>query len=109
MVAACLVAALLGMQIYIKRSIQGRFRAAADQVGQQYSASTTTSWMSQRVNSDATVNQDPQIFSIFCQTTGLTEYVEVMVSHRVENQTVQQLAGSHEQTGNLTSENLFPY
>ncbi len=42
-VIACLVAALLAMQIYLKRGMQGRFRQAADDLGQQYAPKNTTS------------------------------------------------------------------
>lgn len=34
---ACIVAALLAMQIYLKRSMQGNLRGAAERLGQQYS------------------------------------------------------------------------
>lgn len=36
MVIACIAAALLTMQHYIKRSIQGRVRESADTIGEQY-------------------------------------------------------------------------
>ena len=36
MVVICLVGALLAMRIYMKRSIQGRLREAADSFGEQY-------------------------------------------------------------------------
>lgn len=39
---ACLVAAVLAMQVYIKRSMQGRLRQAADELGQQYAPKETT-------------------------------------------------------------------
>lgn len=38
MVIACIVAALLTMQIYIKRAIQGKMRESADAIGEQYGA-----------------------------------------------------------------------
>lgn len=38
---AVIVAALVGMQIYIKRGMQGRLRQAADEMGQQYSPKNT--------------------------------------------------------------------
>ena len=37
------VAALLAMQIYLKRSVQGRLRSEADQIGELYSPGHTTS------------------------------------------------------------------
>lgn len=40
---AVVVAALLAMQIYMKRGFSGRLRAAADSVGEQYAPRRTTS------------------------------------------------------------------
>ena len=37
------VAALIVMQIYVKRGIQGRMRESSDQIGEQYSPGYTTS------------------------------------------------------------------
>jgi len=37
------VAALIVMQIYVKRGIQGRMRESSDQIGEQYSPGFTTS------------------------------------------------------------------
>ena len=42
MLIACLVAALLAMQIYIKRAIQGRMREASDSIGEQYAPQHVT-------------------------------------------------------------------
>ena len=36
LIVACIVAALLGMQHYIKRAAQGRLRETADSIGGQY-------------------------------------------------------------------------
>lgn len=41
-IIAVVVAGLLMVQIYIKRSVQGRAREAADDIGNQYSAGLTT-------------------------------------------------------------------
>ena len=41
----CIVSALIAMQVYIKRAIQGRMRQAADDIGQQYSPGNTYSDM----------------------------------------------------------------
>ena len=35
-IIACVAAALLSMQIYLKRAIQGRLRQAGDDIGEQY-------------------------------------------------------------------------
>lgn len=42
-VTMCIVAALLGMQYYIKRSLQGRLRESADTIGEQYAPRHTNS------------------------------------------------------------------
>jgi len=42
MFVAVLVAALLSMQMYMKRGLQGKFRQAADEIGEQYDPETTT-------------------------------------------------------------------
>jgi hypothetical protein len=42
MIIVCLVAALFAMRIYIKRSIQGRMREAADSIGEQYAPQHVT-------------------------------------------------------------------
>ena len=97
----CIVAALIAMQIYIKRSIQGRLRNAADEIGEQYSAKTT--------NSDTTV-----VISSFTNTNGRSNFLnlgslgkyEIMVTNRTENTTTD-IVGGYEQTGKLSDESLF--
>ena len=42
LLAAALVVALVGMQIYLKRSLSGQLRQAADSVGEQYDPRNTT-------------------------------------------------------------------
>ncbi|MFC1510573.1 hypothetical protein ACFL49_02825 [Candidatus Omnitrophota bacterium] len=37
-----IIAALLSVQVYIKRGIQGRFKSATDDIGDQFSPSNTT-------------------------------------------------------------------
>lgn len=41
-VIVVIIAALLAMQVYIKRGMQGRWKEAVDQVGEQYDPKTTT-------------------------------------------------------------------
>lgn len=41
-VIAVVVSALIAMQIYIKRGIQGKLRSSTDQIGEQYSPGITT-------------------------------------------------------------------
>lgn len=55
-VIACIVGALLSMQVYIKRAVSGKLRSAADEIGQQYDPENTTSaaGMTMSINSDVT-------------------------------------------------------
>ena len=54
-VIACIVGALLSMQVYIKRAVSGKLRSAADDIGQQYDPGNTTSTgMTTSVSSDVT-------------------------------------------------------
>ena len=56
-VIICAVGALIAMREYMTRSIQGRMRASADEIGQQYDAEATTGdvTMTYRQDSDTTV------------------------------------------------------
>lgn len=55
---ACIVAAVIGMQFYLKRGIQGRLRQGGDEIGQQYSARNTGSTTTTTTNSTWTINQN---------------------------------------------------
>ena len=41
-IIAVVVAALLAMQVYIKRGVQGKLRSSTDDIGEQYSPGITT-------------------------------------------------------------------
>lgn len=49
-VIVCLITALLAMQYYIQRAVQGRLRSAADQIGEQYAPTKTTGKMTTTIN-----------------------------------------------------------
>ena len=49
-----MIAALLGMQIYLKRGVSGRLRSAADSLGGQYAPKHTTSTFTQTTSTRAT-------------------------------------------------------
>lgn len=100
-VVACLAAALIGMQIYIKRSIQGRIRGATDDIGEQYSSLYTNSSLTQTITSNVTINGTPR----FIDVNG--ENKEIIQVERNENMTINVGAGSYEKTGSLRSEKLF--
>ncbi|MDD5477964.1 MAG: hypothetical protein PHG87_07220 [Candidatus Omnitrophica bacterium] len=56
-VVACVVAALLGMQFYIRRGIQGKLRQAADETGEQYTPLNVDSNITTQTTSTTTVTQ----------------------------------------------------
>ncbi|MBM3244956.1 MAG: hypothetical protein FJZ15_04095 [Candidatus Omnitrophica bacterium] len=49
-IIAIVVAALIAMQAYMKRGLQGKLRSASDDIGEQYSPGRTTSDHVTRVN-----------------------------------------------------------
>jgi Flp pilus assembly pilin Flp len=51
---ACVIGALVAMQIYLKRTIQGRVRKNADEIGRQYDPQNTVSDMHYRMRSNVT-------------------------------------------------------
>lgn len=48
------IGALLSIQVYIKRGVQGRLRSAADDIGDQYSAGNTNVMKTVTVTSNTT-------------------------------------------------------
>ncbi len=66
MVIFCVVAALLAMQVYIKRGMQGRLKAVADDLGSQYAPKNTDSDFTLELESDVvtkveTVEEDDKL------------------------------------------------
>ena len=53
-VIICVIAALLAMQVYLKRGFQGRLRGAADSIGEQYAPGNTTSDLTTTFSSSST-------------------------------------------------------
>ena len=49
-VITCVIVALLAMQHYIQRAVQGRLRSAADQIGEQYAPAKVTGEMTTTIN-----------------------------------------------------------
>ena len=56
----CVVAALVGMQIYLKRGFSGRLRQASDEIGQQYEPKKTNSALFTTQRRDAESWIDPE-------------------------------------------------
>ncbi len=52
------IGALLSIQVYIKRGLQGRLRGAADDIGDQYSVGNTNVYKKVHVTSNTTENSD---------------------------------------------------
>ncbi len=101
MVIVCIAGALIAMQIYVKRSIQGRLRNAADETGEQYSAKTTTSLTNQNIASTTTIVASPIIVDNLSDPDDVhtSESREFIVPNRTENQTLTQNPGNYEETG----------
>lgn len=57
-IIACIAAALVSMQIYIKRGIQGRLRQAADDIGEQYAPVNVDSNITITLDSTSTINSE---------------------------------------------------
>jgi Flp pilus assembly pilin Flp len=51
-VIACIIAALVAMQFYVKRALQGRLRSAADQIGEQYEPGKMSGSVTTTINRD---------------------------------------------------------
>jgi len=115
MVIACLALAMFAMQIYVKRSIQGKLRTAADEIGEQYSAKHTTSKLNQVISTPAGENITTVGAPMFIDVeitdpkTGAKriERREIMEITRTEPMTMSVEKGSFEETGKLSDEKLF--
>lgn len=59
-IIACVAAAYLGLEIYVKRSLQGRLREASDQIGGQYAPKQTEAHSSTKIEPVA-VDTDPSL------------------------------------------------
>lgn len=57
-ILAVVVGALLCMQTYIKRGLQGKLRATVDELGEQYDPANTTGDITVEVNKDTTTTVD---------------------------------------------------
>jgi hypothetical protein len=56
---ACIAAAVLGMQFYVKRAIQGRIKQTADQIGSPYDAKNSISYTTTYTNATTTSSTYP--------------------------------------------------
>ncbi len=53
-IVICVIAALLAMQVYLKRSVQGRLKESADSIGKQYDPASSVSNTTYAQDSDST-------------------------------------------------------
>jgi hypothetical protein len=80
MVFVCLVAAMVAMQNYISRGVQGRMRASADTIGEQYDSGSTTSDSTFTYDYDATTVVNTTDINSVTTTASETEYTENQAS-----------------------------
>jgi len=73
------IGALLSIQVYIKRGVQGRLRSAADDIGDQYSAGNTNVRKTVTVTSNTTETNDQG------EVSSLLRADETTVTNRTQN------------------------
>jgi hypothetical protein len=77
-----LVSALIAMQVYVKRGIQGRLKGAVDSVGEQYDPQATASDFTTAHESSVTTSSttEPQLRNFTIGGVTVTKTVEVTTS-----------------------------
>jgi len=78
-VIAVVVAALISMQTYVKRGIQGKLRQASDDIGEQFSPDKTTGVTTVTTNVSSTEN-----------VTGGTNSETTSTSNQTQNRTANE-------------------
>jgi Flp pilus assembly pilin Flp len=86
MVVICIAAALITMQYYIKRAIQGRMRESADSIGEQYAPKHMDSQVTITQTGTTTIKaeavQDPNDVNKFgLKTTSTTDETTTRTGH----------------------------
>ena len=71
-----IIAALIAMQVYLKRGIQGRVRESSDQIGEQFSPGYTVSNRATYVNSNQTEVQESGTTTTIMNTSQTTTGAE---------------------------------
>ena len=100
-------AALVAMNIYIKRGFQGRLREAVDSIGEQYSVNTTFGRMSQEVVQNFTIFVEPLLVDITNATNVTIDTQTVTIFNRTGTIFENQPQGSWEETGRISDEKLY--
>jgi len=80
-----IVAALLAMQGYFKRALQGRWKKTADDIGEQYSFENTDSSMTLVVNTTSTTVTNTTEINGTTNTTVRTDFNETTSQWGYEN------------------------
>ena len=96
-VIVVVLAALLAIQVYVRRSIQGKLRSSTDSIGEQYSAGNTTS----KYTTSQTGNMATQ------EKFGLTKGVSRSEVTAAASVTRSATGSDAEKIGQLDSETLF--
>ena len=84
-IIAVIVAALIAMQGYLKRGVQGKLKASSDDIGDQFSPQTTSS------NTDTITSRAHSQEDIVGGNAPVTTVVTGQTQNRVTNENVGQL------------------
>ena len=68
LIISVVVGALLAMQVYVKRGVQGRLKSATDDIGDQYSPGYTESTVEVEIQSNSTETLSGGVTSINSET-----------------------------------------
>ncbi|MDD5080348.1 MAG: hypothetical protein PHH68_08545 [Candidatus Omnitrophica bacterium] len=74
--AACIAGALIGMQFYLKRAIQGRAKQSGDEIGEPYDSSAAKSKITTKINSRTTITSTPITDSTTGDVTSIKSDIE---------------------------------
>ena len=69
LITAVVIGALLAMQVYVKRGVQGRLKSATDDIGEQYSPGYTESVVTVEIESDSTETLSGGVTTVESDTT----------------------------------------
>jgi Flp pilus assembly pilin Flp len=81
-----IIAALLTLQTYIKRGIQGRLKSATDDIGSQYSDSTSANYYKKVTTNSLTkeVSKAGQVSTNMLRDTLTNTYEEIQTNAEIE-------------------------
>lgn len=85
-IIAVVVAALIAMQAYMKRGLQGKFKQASDDIGEQYSPGRTTS--NTAITSTVTSTENVTLQGVGEAAQPSTDTTSDQVQNRTHNENV---------------------